>query len=430
MKKQSQENQPLVDVGLNIYQYPPPKFVNSSEIIVNFKKFDLTETIKNFTVFVCIPYCQKRCNSCVFFKNILKDDHQFEEYIIALVKQIVFYGSQPRFKTASCLAVYFGGGTASMLSSERLSLINDALFSSFNVQKNTEITLEANPSHLTPEYIDGIIQSKINRLSIGVQSFNDNVLRMLNSTHSSANATDALRNLSDRSFTNVNVDFIYGIPGQTLKILINDVNKLLKYAPATITLYRYKIYPNSSMAKMIQVSKVQCPDHDVLNEMSSTITERLTDSGYRKDSEHTFSKDERVEKLYSKYTYKLSCDSIGLGAGAYSYINGYVFRTGNNVKEFMQNINNGNYMPYQFISEQATLKTRMKRYLMHNFQTGKVYFNEFERMFEIKVDDLFQDIIVVLQNKGFIIIDSEKIQLTAEGTVNKAEIFKLIDSKK
>ena len=256
--------------SFNIYQYPVPKIATVEQKSHIVEKLELDDYTDVFTIFVSIPYCSKQCNSCSFYKNLLNISNNKEmlnKYIEIVSKQAQAYASTNRFKSAVCKAIYFGGGTASLLSPIQLIKILTSIVSTFHLDPEVEITFEANPYHLTREYLKEIESSSINRISIGLQSLNEKVLRVINTMHNEKHGIRSIQNVIHYKYSNFNVDLLFGVPTQTENDFFIDLQKVIEYNPASISLNRYKIFPGSRMAQMIFQGHIQQTDEFIKDRM-------------------------------------------------------------------------------------------------------------------------------------------------------------------
>jgi len=178
----------------------------------------------NLGIYIHLPYCIHRCVYCDFNAYALKTKQELTSYIIALKKEILFY-AQKISNTKIVDTLYFGGGTPSVHSSEQIQELVNLLRTEFNVSPSLEITLEANPSSLSLEKLKAFKDARINRLSLGVQTFHPQHLKTLERVHSAKQAEEAYRMAQEVGFKNINLDFIFGIPQQSLEEFKKDIKK-------------------------------------------------------------------------------------------------------------------------------------------------------------------------------------------------------------
>lgn len=407
----------------NFYQYPQPIKVADKDKYSIVHKLDLDKEIPNskeFTLFVSVPYCRSKCFSCPFFKNFITSNEKpvqaLGDYLPLMIKQIKNYASTIRFSKACCGAVYIGGGTASLLSWQQVQLLIDEVKNSFRIETDAEITLEGNPLELGKEYLALLGKTGINRLSIGLQSFEDKILKKsLNSPHNSKSGFASVKNALELDFKTVNVDLLYGIPGQKKSDWHSDIKRITSMAPQSITIYRYVVYPNSVSEKMIQKGLLQKQiDEQEIHDWYSWAYGELKGAGYSEKRFGCFVKPGH-EQRYSQLSYNLSCEGIGIGAGAYSFINGYVFKASKDVRRFKENVEQNVFQIGDYISIKATKKNKMERYIMHNLFSSVLSRKNFLSFFNQDPLEVFPFIFAKLWRYNLVAIDSECVKLTILG---------------
>lgn len=407
--------------SINFYQYPPP--IKSSHM----KKLSLQNKLmlnkemskeKEFTLFISIPFCKNKCYSCPFFSNLLSTRNSKKElsnYLILLLKQIKNYAKTKRFSTATCCAVYIGGGTASLLTSDQVKKLVFVIKDNFKLKKDVEITLEGNPHDFNKDYLERIKKCEINRLSIGVQSFCDTALKNINAQHNSKLSLNSLKNASHIGFDTVNVDLLYGVPDQKKQEWFLDVRKAIELNLQSITVYQYVIHSGSSSEILVrkrllskQMSRKKMFDLYLL------ANEELNKAGYIEKRFGNFSKVGHEQK-YSWLSYNLSRECIGIGAGAYSFINNYFFKTSTDISSFKEDVENKLYQIGDYISCKATKKNLMERYVINNLFSSIIGRKEFFKIFNKDVFRVFFSSICGLLQKKQILVDNNYIKLTLQG---------------
>lgn len=403
----------------NIYQYPEPAKQCICEQSGFEKKLCLNKdkSGNRFTLFISVAYCQSKCNSRPFYKNIIKCGRNKEEllgkYVQNILMQIKKYSEAKRFRDALCMAVYFGGGTASLLSIDQVKMILEIVKSLFNLEDEIEITLEASPVHLTAEYVNDLKKCGVNRVSIGLQTFNNLLLKKsLNSPHNHRQGFDAVKNALSSSFNVVNVDLMYSIPNQEKQDWILDIENIILFEPENITLNQYKVFSGSTSEGKIK--------RGVLNEPKGNWTwyfyakERLEENGYVETRFGTFIKP-RCEQKYGIYSYGSDYEIIGVGAGAYSFINGFLFRASGNAERFYGNIERGIYQIGDYVSKKASIKDRMKRYIMYNLYNYRISRYDIKVIFSKDVLEFFSEEIERLLELGLISVNEDTIEVLDVG---------------
>lgn len=263
-------------------------------------------------IYIHIPFCKQACHYCDFhFSTSMKKK---EEMVQALVKEMQMRKSE--FENEIVETIYFGGGTPSVLSDEELAFLIDAVYANFKVAENPEITLEANPDDLSDERIVELAGSRINRLSIGIQSFFENDLKMMNRAHNAEEAKKSLETAT-RYFDNISIDLIYGIPGMTNEMWKQNIETALSFGIPHISSYALTVEPKTALKKLIQTGKVSEPKDEVAQEHFMILVEMLQQYGFIHYELSNFGKPDYFSKNNSAYW--LGKKYIGIGPSAHSY---------------------------------------------------------------------------------------------------------------
>lgn len=411
------------NVSVNFYQYPTPVEADDSEKSFLIDRLELAREMpdkKEFTLFVSIPYCRMKCNSCAFFKNLVppnkRDVEVLDAYLSSVIKQIRSYAGTIRFSNAHCSAVYIGGGTASLLSSRQCEVLVGEIKKSFKLTKDVEITLEGNPLDFNKKYLTEVRNAGVNRVSIGLQSFKEAVLeKSLNCSHNNRIGARAVKNATELGFNTVNVDLLYGVPCQKESDWHSDIKRIIKMSPSSITIYRYVIYSNSVSEQRIDKALLEKPasEKEIFG-LYLWANRELLKAGYFEKRFGCFSKPGHDQK-YSDYSYNLSYESIGIGAGAYSFINGYLFKASNDVKKFKTNMDHGVFAIGDYISIKSTEKNRIERYVINNLFCGILKRNQFRNTFKSDPLEIFPGTFAKLWRYGLVTVDKDHIRLTILG---------------
>lgn len=234
--------------------------------------------------------------------------------VLALAKEIVLRKNE--FKGEVVETVYFGGGTPSILSTQEIQMIIDAVYSNFNISENPEITIEANPDDLTPDRIVEIAKSPVNRLSIGVQSFFEEDLKLMNRAHNAQEAKKCLE-LAVQHFNNISVDLIYGIPGLTNDKWLKNIQVLLDLNIPHISSYALTVEHKTALEKMIQKGEILAPDDGIAHEQFLMLVDKLESNGFVHYELSNFGKPNYFSRNNSAYW--LGKKYLGIGPSAHSY---------------------------------------------------------------------------------------------------------------
>lgn len=259
--------------------------------------------------------------------------------------------------------IYFGGGTPSVLSSEAINFLIETVFENYKVAENPEITIEANPDDLSEERIIALSNSKINRLSIGIQSFFEDDLQMMNRAHNSVEAKKSLA-FATQYFDNISVDLIYGIPGMSNEKWQQNIEAALSFGIPHISSYALTVEPKTALKKLIQTGKIAEPQDDVAQQHFQILVETLEKNGFIHYELSNFGKENYFSKNNSAYW--LGKKYIGIGPSAHSY-NG-ISRSWNvsNNSIYLKSLAE-NMLPNE--SEILSLTDRYNEYIMTGLRT-------------------------------------------------------------
>ena len=273
-------------------------------------------------IYIHIPFCKQACHYCDFhFSTSMKKK---DEMVLALAKEIRM--RKKEFENDTIETIYFGGGTPSILQISDLRFLIDEVYKNFTVSENLEITLEANPDDLSRERIIELSKSPINRLSIGIQSFFEEDLTMMNRAHNSAEARKCLEEAT-KYFNNISLDLIYGIPdssqnGKQAKQMSNEkwkqnIETALSFGVPHISSYALTVEPKTALHKLIQTRKIAKPKDEVAEEHFQILVEMLEKNGFIHYELSNFGKENYFSKNNSAYW--LGKKYIGIGPSAHSY---------------------------------------------------------------------------------------------------------------
>lgn len=263
-------------------------------------------------IYIHIPFCKQACHYCDF--HFSTSMNKKEEMVLALANEIKIRKSE--FENDTIATIYFGGGTPSVLTSAEINFLIDTVYENYKVNEDPEITLEANPDDLSSERILELSKSKINRLSIGIQSFFEDDLKMMNRAHNSAEAQRCLEEAT-KYFDNISLDLIYGVPGMSNEKWTQNIEKALSFGVPHISSYALTVEPKTAMNKMIQTGKIEAPKDEVAQEHFMILVETLESKGFIHYELSNFGKENYFSKNNSAYW--LGKKYMGIGPSAHSY---------------------------------------------------------------------------------------------------------------
>ncbi len=264
-------------------------------------------------IYLHIPFCKKRCIYCDFFSSTRNEKKA--TYIEALCQELELrrdYLDEERIET-----IYFGGGTPSQLAKEDFERIFSSLYKIYPISPEAEITLEANPDDLSPEYIHMLRTLPFNRLSMGIQTFNENTLKLLQRRHTAQQAIDAFTRCREAGFHNISIDLMYGLPGETMESWEKDLQQALEMKPEHISAYHLIYEEGTPLWKLRQQHQVEEVEEDLSVSLFTTLIHRLKEHGYQHYEISNFS----LPGFHSRHnsSYWTGKKYLGCGASAHSY---------------------------------------------------------------------------------------------------------------
>ena len=371
-------------------------------------------------IYIHIPFCKQACYYCDFhFSTSLKKKNTL---ISALIKELKL--RKDELKETPIETIYFGGGTPSILSNEELQLLIDSVYENYKVISCPEITLEANPDDLHKDRIIELSKSPINRLSIGIQSFFERDLKLMNRAHNADEARSCIE-VAKKYFSNISIDLIYGIQGATNEQWIKNIEIALNFEISHISSYALTVEPKTALASFIEKGIIEDVDDEQAHQQFLILKDKLEERGFVHYELSNFGKEGFFSKNNSAYWQGKSY--LGIGPSAHSF-NGT--QRGWNVRNNTKYINalNKDELPIEI--EILTLTDRYNEYIMTGLRTiWGVSLKKVEEDF----GKLFKDYLIeradIFINQHLLYIDDGHIRVSRKGQFLSdgisSELFKL-----
>ena len=269
----------------------------------------------SISLYVHIPFCETKCPYCDF-NTYAAIEPLMPTYVAALKSEIALWGNlldSPKVHT-----VFFGGGTPSYLPAEDIRHTIEAITTAFNLAPGAEVTLEANPGDFTPDKLTAYLDCGINRLSIGVQSFDDNLLNTLGRRHDAADAAHAYRQATDAGFENISIDLMYGLPYQNIQQWQSTLTQALELTPPHISMYCLTLEGGTPMERWVDQGSMPTPDADLAADMYLMAQDEMRHGGYRHYEISNWAQPGKRSR--HNLTYWRNDPYLGVGPGAHSYL--------------------------------------------------------------------------------------------------------------
>lgn len=275
---------------------------------------------KDMGIYVHIPFCKQKCSYCDFPSYEGLGDY-YDQYVTALVEEIhVWTKTYPESASRQVVTLYAGGGTPSELNLKQWQSIMDAIGSHFRLATDAEITLEANPHDLTLDYLQGLRDLGFNRISFGIQSFQPELLALLRRGHTKEDALAAVPLAREAGFKNVSIDFIYGLPKQTMKDLEESLNYATTLGVDHVSIYGLQLEEGTLLKREVDAKRITLPDEDTVEAMYDYVIEGLQSRGFERYEISNFAKHGAYSRHNTRYWQYV--DYLGFGSGAHSFYGG------------------------------------------------------------------------------------------------------------
>ena len=264
-------------------------------------------------IYIHIPFCKRRCIYCDFFSTIQSEKKP--TYIHALCQELEIRKNY--LEGEEIETIYLGGGTPSQLTEKELNEIFTSLYNIYKVKEDAEITLEANPDDLTPEYVSMLRRLPINRISMGIQTFQEETLKLLHRRHTARQAIEAFQRCREAGFRNISIDLMYGLPGETLDTWKEDLQQAIALHPEHISAYHLIYEEGTALWKLREEHQVEEADEDLSVTLFKNLIDELKQAGYQHYEISNFC----LPGLHSRHnsSYWTGKKYLGCGPSAHSF---------------------------------------------------------------------------------------------------------------
>ena len=371
----------------------------------------------NTACYIHIPFCDHKCIYCDFY-SIIKLEN-VDRFLSALKKEIQFYSEKYSDKR-KLISIYFGGGTPSLMNAEYLKEIISFIKSEFIVDEESEITIETNPGTVNKEKLFSFRQAGINRISIGIQSFNNDELKFLTRIHNSETAVETVMAAKSAGFENISIDLIFNLPGQTKDKWLHNLNRAVKLPVNHISAYSLILERGTILNKMVLDGKVKMQDDDYDADLYETTIDYLTDNGFNQYEVSNFAKS-GYECLHNNVYWKHG-EYFGFGTSAHSFVDKKRWWNLSSAKMYIDEVDKtGNAVAG---SEMTSDEEGFEEYLMLALRGSGIVIDELKNKYNgdwlIKNYPYFEN----LSKEGYVNINQNRIWLTKKGYAICDEIIK------
>ncbi|EHI69686.1 radical SAM family heme chaperone HemW [Streptococcus ictaluri] len=359
---------------------------------------------KPTSAYVHIPFCTQICYYCDFSKVFIKNQ-PVDAYLEALIKEFDSYHIRD-LKT-----LYIGGGTPTSITAEQLDYLLSNLQKNLNLDMLEEFTIEANPGDLSDDKIEVLKKSAVNRISLGVQTFNDKHLKQIGRSHNEAQIYDTIHKLKAAGFHNISIDLIYALPGQTLEEVKENVSKAIALDIPHLSLYSLILEHHTVFMNKMRRGKLNLPTEDLEAEMFDYIIAEMEAHGFEHYEISNFTK-KGFESRHN-LMYWNNDEYFGCGAGASGYLNGVRYRNRVPIQHYLKTVSEGNArLSEEFLTTEEMMEEEL--FLGLRKKTG-VSVQKFQERFDISFQERYGSIVKDLQDQGLLAKDDAFIRMTKRG---------------
>lgn len=359
---------------------------------------------KPTSAYVHIPFCTQICYYCDFSKVFIKNQ-PVDDYLQALIREFESYDIE-QLRT-----LYIGGGTPTSITAQQLDYLLTNLIKHLDLSVLEEFTIEANPGDLTDDKIEVLKKSAVNRVSLGVQTFNDKQLKRIGRSHNESQIYSTIDHLKTAGFDNISIDLIYALPGQTMEDVKENVAKAIALDIPHLSLYSLILEHHTVFMNKMRRGKLNLPQEDLEVEMFEYIIAELEANGFEHYEISNFTKpgfESRHNLMYWD-----NAEYYGVGAGASGYLNGVRYRNRGPIQHYLKAVSEGNSR----LSEEVLTKNEMMEeelFLGLRKKSG-VSIAKFEEKFGVSFEEHYGQIVTELCQQGLLVSDDKVVRMTKKG---------------
>ena len=384
-------------------------------------------------IYVHNPFCARKCPYCDFYS--VTDRSCTETFYKAAIREVELTGSvidentgtNPLTDIDNRDTVYFGGGTPSVPDSRFITALLKAIKDAFRIAPDAEITIEVNPSSVTSEKLTDYLQAGFNRVSLGVQSLDDEVLKTLGRLHDSKGALDAIDKIRNAGFTNISADFITGVPGETLAGIKRDIKTFLEHGVKHISTYSLMLEEGTAFYDRYNKTIEELIPPETEREMYHGTRAFLNELGY-KTYEISNSAMSGFKSIHNS-SYWNSCEYFAIGAGAHGYLGDLRYGHRDDVRAYIDEMNtitpdtykaflegNESDLKSLYAEEKLSREDKMREVAFLRLRTTEgILLDEFKKVFGIEFEDVFADAVKTNIEKGLLERKERTLRLTRSG---------------
>ncbi|MSU02911.1 radical SAM family heme chaperone HemW [Tissierella pigra] len=365
--------------------------------------------MKEISLYIHIPFCISKCYYCDF-TSFSHENHRIHDYISSLLIEMEMY--KEKLKDYTIKTIFIGGGTPSSIDGKYIYKLLQFIYENFNTTGLTEITIEANPGTIDKEKVRLYKEAGINRVSMGVQTLDNNLLKSIGRIHTSEDFYRSYELLKGANIENINVDLIFGLPNQTIENVIDSLDKIIQIGVKHISYYGLILEENTKLYNLYRKGSITLPNEDIEREMYHKVTEYLINYGYNHYEISNYSL-AGYECKHNLVYWDLE-PYLGLGLSSHSYMENKRFFNVSNINNYIKKLKEKD-LPIDG-EEIINLETEIEEFCILGLRKIKgINKLEFKRRFDEEIENRYEDIINKHINNGLIVNEKGFVKLTKKG---------------
>jgi oxygen-independent coproporphyrinogen-3 oxidase len=363
---------------------------------------------KQMTLYVHVPFCKFICSMCPFTHDPL-NPAKLDLYVDSVIKEIELYSNHPLCNELEVSSIFFGGGTASVLSPEHIGNILATMKRKFNVLDDSDITVECHPMTVNKDYLYALKKSGVNRVTFGVQSFDQRNIDKLKLHQVPSESIKVITSALEVGFKTVAIDLMYNFPDQEIKDLAADIDKALEIGVQSISFYAL-----DPEVRGLTTLKSKQKDLEEEKEMFNYIFKRMSEATFIQVAQPDYALQGHENKQIKDLWGSPQCQNLSFGAGAFSEsFNGFTWANSHNPDEYMAMIQDGKFPV--LMGQKWSYDDALSRYPALGVRCLKVDMKKFEEIFSVKFEDVYKYEIELLKHYGYIEISNDLLIITQKG---------------
>lgn len=331
--------------------------------------------MKEIGIYIHIPFCKQKCKYCDFVSFSDKEIY-INDYIECILKEIKSFSEKVELNYINGVddlvkinTIYIGGGTPSIISEKYIEKIINEIKDNFNIMKNAEITIEINPGTVNKQKLQKYLEIGINRISLGLQSTDDELLKLLGRVHKYKDFEEIYKLAREVGFKNINVDLMLGLPSQSISVLEKSLDEIISKNPEHISVYSLIVEENTQMFNLVEKGELKLPNENLEREMYWKVKHILEKNGYNHYEISNFAK-KGYESKHNTNCWN-QCEYIGFGVSAHSYFNNVRYSNIYNLEKYIENLKNYEQEKNVIVYEKQDTESKMNEYMLLRFKKNR-----------------------------------------------------------